>query len=121
MNLENKIQNLTRYSIEELKERYINLGYNYNECSTITKEEFALAIAKFEARKCAKEFECKGNCSLNVAGSFDVWHAVSNHCSGTKEEQNLIGDIFNKNKSKEIILSKYSFTDIEKNIVKGHW
>lgn len=70
---------------------------------------------------CDSNFECHGSCWLNVAGSFDVWKLVSKHCTGTTEERNLIGDVFNSVKSKEEISNRYSLTGEAKITVEGYW
>lgn len=70
---------------------------------------------------CDSKFECRGDCWLNVAGSFDVWEIVSEHCNGTTEERNLIGDVFNSVKSKEEISNRYSLTGEAKITVEGYW
>ena len=51
---------------------------------------------------------------LNVAGDCRAWEYVANKCDGTKEEQQLINDIFNKGEKVEKLFNKYDFTEKEK-------
>ena len=67
---------------------------------------------------CKECYECTGQCWLNVAGTFDVWEIVSKKCKGTKEEIELLDNIFNKKVDGEILFSKYNFTEDEKKILK---
>lgn len=70
---------------------------------------------------CKKTYQCKGNCWLNVAGSFNVWEIVSSHCKGTKREQDAISRIFHGEEDKEAMLKLYDFTKCEKDAVMGSW
>ena len=45
-------------------------------------------------KRCKDEYECDGNCWLNVAGGYDIWDAVSNKCKGTLKEQKMNDDYF---------------------------
>lgn len=67
--------------------------------------------------KCRNEFECKGNCWLNVAGNYDAWEVVSSKCKGAKEDQELNDNVFNRVIHKLEIINKYDFTDEEKEIL----
>ncbi|MCQ4924979.1 hypothetical protein NE686_17900 [Tissierella carlieri] len=65
---------------------------------------------------------CCGECWLNIAGCFDVWETMSNHCKGTKEESKMIGEMFHQKRDRKELLSKYDFTEEEREIIiEGSW
>lgn len=70
---------------------------------------------------CKFEYECKGNCWVNVAGDLEVWKTISKHCRGTKREQYLLADIFYNKKPFEELFKIYEMSEEEKFIVKKSW
>lgn len=72
---------------------------------------------------CKKEFECGGDCWVNIAGGFSAWEVCSKHCKGTKKEQTLLDDVFNgKNgKTKEDVVKEFNLNDEETRIVMECW
>ncbi|WP_123053127.1 hypothetical protein [Clostridium sp. JN-1] len=70
--------------------------------------------------KCKKEFECGGNCWMNVAGDGAVWDVLSDHCTGTSKEQKLMDDFFNGRKNKEKVYAKFNLSEAEKLIIENN-
>lgn len=71
--------------------------------------------------KVYEDLECKGICYLNLSGYMKVWETVCSKCKGTKLEQELINKSFNSSNAKKIIIGKYNFTELEKDILHKEW
>ncbi len=63
------------------------------------------------------KLECSGLCELNISGYMKVWETVCRKCKGTKLEQELIDKSFNSFNARKIIIDKYDFTELEKDIL----
>ncbi len=63
------------------------------------------------------KLECSGLCELNISGYMKVWETVCMKCKGTKLEQELIDKSFNSFNARKIIIDKYDFTELEKDIL----
>ena len=69
---------------------------------------------------CLESFECKGSCWINVAGIYDDWEIVSNHCGGTKEEEERNDELFEGIISVDEYIKQcdYEFTEEEKKTLR---
>lgn len=67
------------------------------------------------------ELECYGLCELNISGYLKVWETVCSKCKGTKLEKELIDKSFNSFNARKIIIAKYDFNELEKNILYQEW
>ena len=52
-------------------------------------------------RRCEIEFECKGNCWVNVGGSQKAWDIVSRHCNGSIKNKELINKALHESLHRE--------------------
>lgn len=67
---------------------------------------------------CSQEYECKGECWLNVACcSNDIWETIARKCNGTREEREMLGDMFNNKRDRSELFLKYNFTEEEKHLI----
>lgn len=68
-----------------------------------------------------RKLECNGFCMLNITGYMEIWKTVCNKCKGTEKEVDLIAKSFDSFNARQIIIGKYDFNDIEKDILHQEW
>ncbi|MBU2704196.1 hypothetical protein Ga0466249_005350 [Sporomusaceae bacterium BoRhaA] len=56
---------------------------------------------------CDKNYDCNGECWINVAGDPPFAGAIADKCNGTLEEQKINDDYFNGRKTKDEIVKFY--------------
>ena len=86
----------------------VKIDFNKKGDTVIKRSE------KPERKTCKLEFECNGNCWMNVAGNYGTWETIAKHCNGTLKEQKLNDDVFNGKKERKELTTLFNFTDKEK-------
>ncbi|NFS12808.1 hypothetical protein FDE77_16470 [Clostridium botulinum] len=58
---------------------------------------------------------CKTSCWINVAGDYKVWSVIQHYCKATKEDSELVNNIFNNKNgaTKEDLIKAFSITNKE--------
>lgn len=81
----------------------------------IKNEKFITELKNYD------ELECQGHCYLNICGRMKVWETVCRKCKGTEQDQELIDRSLDSFSARKIIIEKYDFTEIEKDILRQEW